>query len=349
LPVQTLSVIPGRSVELGPIPFNLYSSAPGDKVVLFCRQGFEITLRHKRALDRADRVFFITRDNLEHYYDYASERLERIVENPNISTNKKVEIVRGVGMRVVNKLMEEPRSKEAMKRSGRFVSTNVNLVLSAPEITNQLFALSSAEGYALAHSVNVCTFCLLLGMRILGKSRKQLYLLGLGGLIHDVGLTLIDKTIFSKKDKLKEEEWDQMRTHPLLSFEVARDQGLPEPVQAVCRSHHERADGSGYPEGLIGREIHPFARIAAVADSYDAMTSDRSYHSSKPHIEALGEMARLQHRFDHEVFRALLWIVLHNDKLVEEFLKDRTVLTKGRVGQPEKARVKRRGEGERLG
>lgn len=307
---------------MGPIPFDLYASDTKGGVVLFCRRDFDITERHKELLDRSSRVFYVNSDNLDLYFDYAFDRLDRIVESEKVRVHEKAQIVRGVGMRVVDKMMEDPRSSAAMEDGGRFVTTKVKLILDAPEVTNHLFALSAVEGYALSHSINVCTFCLLLGKKMYGRDSDRLQGLGIGGLIHDIGLTRVRNVLLKKAGSLTNEERAELRTHPIHSHKIASDHKFDEPVKAICRSHHEKMGGGGYPDGLKGNAIHPFARIAAVADTYDAMTSDRAYHRKMPHLEALGEMASRTESFDRDVFRALLRIVLKNEKLVDHFLKN---------------------------
>jgi putative nucleotidyltransferase with HDIG domain len=317
---QSLCPVTGATVDLGPIPFNLYAGDSRGGVILFCRRGFEITPRHKDLLDRSGRVFYVANDSMDLYFDYAFERLGRIVESLDIRPIEKARIMRGVGMRIVRRLMEDPRSKTAMEHGGKFIEAQVELVLGSREVTNHLFALAAAEGYALAHSINVSTFCILLGEELYGPDLERLRLLGLGGLLHDLGMTRIDSTVVNKESPLSECEWREICRHTVIGQEIALEHGLPEPVPTICRSHHERARGGGYPDGLKGDEIHPFARVAALADVYDAITSERPYHKKKPHLQALGEISEETEDFDEKVFTALLRIVLHNDKLVEQFL-----------------------------
>jgi HD-GYP domain-containing protein (c-di-GMP phosphodiesterase class II) len=318
---RTLRSIAPGSIELGSITFNLYASDARGGAVLFCRQGFEITQRHKEVLQRSGRVFYVSDDSMDLYFDYAFERIDRIIAGKEVRDQDKAQIVRGVGMKILKDMMQDPRSKTALKRSGEYVTTKVQLVLHSPEVTNHLFALSAVEGYALSHSINVCTFCILLGERVFGRDEEQLRLLGMGGLLHDIGLTRIQNVLLKKSGKPTEAEWEELRNHPVYSCEIAREHNLHKNIQIICRSHHEKICGGGYPDGLCGADIPPVARIAAVADTYDAMTSDRAYHRKMPHIEALGEMAEKVSAYDRDVFRALLRIVLRNEKLVDGFLK----------------------------
>ena len=225
----------------------------------------------------------------------------------------------GVGKRIVQQLLEEPRSGQVITKSGRFIESHIDLIIASPMAVSHLFAISSTDSYTFSHSVNVCTLCLLMGEKIFGRQREDLWNIGMGGLLHDIGKTQVDQKILFKSSPLTDEEMAEMREHPLRSYEIIKEHNLPEPILLTGRGHHERYDGSGYPDGLACDGIHVCARIAAVADVYDAITSDRVYKKMRPHLDALNEIADCIHEFDKEVFNILLDIVLHNDKLIQDF------------------------------
>ncbi len=315
---QMTTVVPS-SIELGPISFDLHASGPQGNLVLFCRSGFEITKRHLEALGDSNRSFYVRTKDAAQYLDYAYERLERIVRDPSVKVSDKAKIVHGVGKRIVQQLLEEPRSGKVLAKSGRYVESHIDLIMASPMAVNHLFAISSTDSYTFSHSVNVCTLCLLMGEKIFGRKREDLWNIGMGGLLHDIGKTKVDQKILFKSSPLTDEEMDEMREHPLHSYEIIKEHNLPEPILLTGRNHHERCDGSGYPDKLTGDGIHTCARIAAIADVYDAITSDRVYKKMRPHLDALNEIADYIHEFDKEIFNILLEIVLHNDKLIQDF------------------------------
>ena len=112
-------------------------------------------------------------------------------------------------------------------------------------------------------------------------------MLGMGLLLHDVGKLALPTSITGKRDELTAEEWELMRSHPRLGLELLRGDDFSPLVKAVVLRHHERWDGTGYPDGKRGLEIHEMARIAAVADVYDAVTSERNYAPAKPAHEGV--------------------------------------------------------------
>jgi HD-GYP domain-containing protein (c-di-GMP phosphodiesterase class II) len=157
--------------------------------------------------------------------------------------------------------------------------------------------LCAADAYSIQHSIDVTALGLLIGRRMIiehgwldykgerhdDRQEERLFRLGMGLLLSDIGKLAVPDAILNKPGKLSEEEWEILRSHPKAGVKLIRDTGAWCPlVQACVLRHHERWDGSGYPEGKNGADVHEMARIAAVADSYDAITSERPYAPAKP-------------------------------------------------------------------
>lgn len=150
--------------------------------------------------------------------------------------------------------------------------------------------LKAFDEYTYTHCINVSILAVILGKR-LGYSREQLELVGMAGLFHDAGKSVVPNTILNKPGKLTDEEMNVMRTHPLRGYMVLKDQdGIPEEVLRGALEHHEKHDGSGYPRGLKGDEISEIARLLAVVDVYDALTSRRVYKDPMPPGKVLALM-----------------------------------------------------------
>jgi hypothetical protein len=121
-----------------------------------------------------------------------------------------------------------------------------------------------------------------LGRRTYVRRDRRLARLGLGLLLHDIGKLVIPIDVLNKPGQLDDSEWELMRSHPRAGVEMLRSDLISPLVKVVVRSHHERWDGGGYPDGLAGEDIHQLARIAATADVYDAVTSERVYAAARP-------------------------------------------------------------------
>ena len=155
-------------------------------------------------------------------------------------------------------------------------------VIRNPDTLIWLTHLKKRDDYTAIHSLNVCIFLLALG-RHLGLAEDALLELGLGGLLHDLGKLLIAEEILNKQGTLTEREMVLVHRHPSFGIGIVQEsQGIPRGAVEVIFSHHERINGSGYPQGLGGRAIPLFARMAALVDVYDAVTSDRAYQHAEP-------------------------------------------------------------------
>ena len=182
------------------------------------------------------------------------------------------------------------------------------------DVLGALFALpftSTLLGAVLAHDyethrhlLNVGMLCARVGMTA-GLSHAEAIALGQAGLFHDIGKLYIRCSLLNARYELSEAEWRIMRAHAARGEQVLHANGVPG-LAAVVRSHHERLDGSGYPDGLRGLAIPWETRLLSVVDAYDAMRSGRPYADALPHDEALERLARARTLFDADAVRALV-------------------------------------------
>jgi len=167
-------------------------------------------------------------------------------------------------------------------------------------------ALEAKDAYTRGHSTRVGALSAKLALE-LGESAELAAQLRVGGLLHDIGKVAVPERVLHKAGRLTAEEFSTVMTHPTVGWEICRRLRTAEPVLDVIRSHHERFDGSGYPDGLRGDAIPWNARILGVADALDALTSIRPYRGR---LEVADAMALLAHetdlgRWDPRVFEAL--------------------------------------------
>jgi putative nucleotidyltransferase with HDIG domain len=205
-------------------------------------------------------------------------------ENFTVNYHKTVGLIRQAFESVIY-LQEAPLTE----MSGLADNSLLNLT-STPGVLIYLTALRNADNYTFQHSVNVAIICGTIG-KWLGLDNKLLRKLILAGMMHDVGKMLIPATILNKPGKLLPNEMDIMRNHATFGCDILSKSGLKdEDILQAIRQHHERLDGSGYPKHVQSDEISQLARIIAIADVYDAMTSDRVYQQSLTPFRAIGEL-----------------------------------------------------------
>ena len=169
-----------------------------------------------------------------------------------------------------------------------------------------LCRLKTADEYTYLHSVSVCALMVSLG-RQLGLDDAACRDAGMAGLLHDLGKAAMPQDIINKPGKLTDEEFTIIKSHPVRGHEMLLESGVDnERVLDVCRHHHERIDGTGYPDKLPADQISLIARMSAVCDVYDAITSDRPYKAGWDPAEAISRMATWQGHFDPVVLQTFV-------------------------------------------
>lgn len=171
------------------------------------------------------------------------------------------------------------------------------------------FTVEAKDAYTRGHSDRVSAYSVLIG-EALGLSEDDLKILKIGGLFHDIGKIGIPDSILLKTDKLDDEEYSEIKNHPAIGAHILSNATIFKDIIPIVKHHHERFDGHGYPGKLKGEEIPYLARIATVADSFDAMTSKRSYRDSLP-IDVVKEEIKKNSgtQFDPEIAEVFLKIL----------------------------------------
>ena len=181
-----------------------------------------------------------------------------------------------------------------------------NILNTVQALVRSLEAKDSQTSY---HSLRVTQYATLIAEQM-GLDEGMIRTVQYGAMLHDIGKIGIVGQILNKKGKLTEEEWAVVRTHPLIGARIVETVDYLAGAVPVVRHHHEYFDGSGYPDGLCGKEIPLGARIVSVPDYYDALTSDRPYRAALPHDEAIdGIRGRTGKIFDPEI--AEIFLAVH--------------------------------------
>ena len=169
--------------------------------------------------------------------------------------------------------------------------------------------VEAKDPYTRGHSDRVSEYSVLIGKK-LGLDEKTLHILKIGGLFHDIGKIGIPDSILLKESKLSDEEYSQIKNHPMIGVHMLGDAAIFTDILPIVKHHHERYDGRGYPSQLVGEDIPYVARIAAVADTFDAMTSKRSYRDSLPIDVVRSEIERCSGtQFDPNIAKVFLDIM----------------------------------------
>ena len=178
--------------------------------------------------------------------------------------------------------------------------------------------VEAKDPYTRGHSDRVSEYSVLIGKK-LGLDEKTLHILKIGGLFHDIGKIGIPDSILLKESKLSDEEYSQIKKQPMIGVHMLGDAAIFTDILPIVKHHHERYDGRGYPSQLVGDDIPYVARIAAVADTFDAMTSKRSYRDSLPIDVVRAEIERCSGtQFDPNIAKVFLDIMDNDFDLIRE-------------------------------
>ncbi len=286
-----------------PITFDIYILL-NQKYVLYMRSGgkFEGEKLENFLSKKAD-VFYIREEERDPYKDYIKERVNDVGLNPA----EKALILKEHSYSLVEELFENPKIDQALEESKAVISNFVSFIDVEPTAVAHLIGLSSHDFYTYNHSLDVCIYALGLA-RISGlNSPEELMDIGRGALFHDLGKRKVPVEIICKKGGLDEAEWAQMKRHPLYGLQILNEfPNISDAIKACCFEHHENHIGNGYPQALKGPDIHVMARIVALTDTYDALTTKRSYNIPMTPQDALTMMKeKLAGRFDPDLLKAM--------------------------------------------
>ncbi len=199
---------------------------------------------------------------------------------------------------------------------------------SARTVIKDIVLNGSGEDVIYRHSVNVAALSAILGKWI-GFSDEQIGLLTCSAILHDFGKTKIDKSILDKFGESKPEESIEIKNHPLLGYNIIKDiPGLEDSVAQGVLLHHERINGTGYPSGVKGDKIHPFARIIAIADTFDEINSLRQYSSPQGPFEALEVIKKESFgQLDYEYSKIFL------EHVINFYISENVLLSNNNIAQ----------------
>ena len=183
------------------------------------------------------------------------------------------------------------------------------------------YTVEAKDPYTSGHSDRVADYSVLIGTKM-GLDEDSLHTLKIGGLFHDIGKIGIPDSILLKETKLDTEEYSQIKNHPSIGVHILGDAKIFKDIIPIVKHHHERYDGKGYPSQLAGEDIPILARIAAMSDAFDAMTSKRTYRDAMPLKVVISEIEKNSGtQFDPKVAEVFLDILKNDYKEIEAIRK----------------------------
>jgi HD-GYP domain-containing protein (c-di-GMP phosphodiesterase class II) len=296
--VRINTLIPNK-----PLTFDLHIRIANQNI-LYLRAGDQLTTDKIGALSSKDSGshFLVKEDDRKSYKQYVHDQMI----SSDLNVQQKAMVLRESSMTLVEEMFENPDVHQALNSAQPVIQNFVQFMDAEPSAMGHMISLSGHDFYTYNHSLDVSIYSLGLAAAV-GYSGKALEEMGLAALFHDVGKRQVSLDILCKKGPLSESEWAQMQKHPQFGIVILNENPLmTDGIKAACFEHHESFLGNGYPQQLSGNEIHPFGRIVAITDTYDAMTTQRSYNTPLSPTDAVTMMKEKLHgRYDPDMLKAM--------------------------------------------
>ena len=221
---------------------------------------------------------------------------------------ERINSIQQVAAKFTECLYEGEITESCVKKAEQISSEIVNCISEDSQCIKYLSGLADHDYYTYYHSVRVSTYAVAVALSMGLTDQASLRDLAIGGLFHDIGKKNIPLEVLNKSGALTENEWQLMRAHPTMGFEDMPTHLLSHVPREMILHHHEKRNGSGYPDGLNHRSLLYEVQIATLADIYDALTSSRSYQAKRTRYEALDFIKHklLNEEVCPEAFKALI-------------------------------------------
>jgi len=260
------------------------------------------------ALSLRDFVW-IKEEDYKTIRDYAEDLLVHPRATAHLTPERRMEALRRSAMIVVEDIFENP-NEENLKRGIKVVSSFVHALMKDPQSYLFLSRLSSHDPYTLQHSVGTASNCIVLAKKVGINSEEGLVDAGFAGLLHDIGKVKVRTEVINKPGPLDDNEWVEMKKHSEEGFNIIADQSfITERVKRAILEHHEDKTGKGYPRGLSENEVDLYSKIVALCDTFNALTTTRSYSHARTPFDAFKIIReKLMHKTDEKLFAELVQV-----------------------------------------
>lgn len=300
-PLEVSALLAGRFPRL-----NLYiKREEDDDPILFRSASAPLTREEARELGENNiRYLWLPERDYDVYRRYLAQYLPVLIQDPTLPTQAKCSITYDFAILAMQQAFDSNNTRQVIEASKGMLKHVIDVLFSDERASHSFIVLASTDYALYSHSVNVCLFGMALARKALGISEESaMEEFGPGLLLHDIGKLKISRDILEKEGKLSLEERQIIKTHPETGLEMVKEfmEVTPE-AESIILHHHERLDGSGYPFGLNGKYISTHARICAIVDVFDAISTDRPFQKRKSTFETFKVMRHeLANRIDEKL------------------------------------------------
>lgn len=241
------------------------------------------------------------------FKEYVQRSPEKILTDPAVADAKKVSILLNMAEQNIAELFNVIKvSDDAAKTSVKIVKSFISLLAENPKTLATLLKVASHGEYLYYHSISTAVVSMFLARSSGQANARMLEICGLGGFLHDIGLTLLPKEVVDSPTDLTAAQWREMRSHPKLGLKMLESvPNVPDEVRYIIFQHHEEPAGSGYPSGLRGSVIFYPAKIVGLADSFCALITKRPFREAYSIEQALGIIQHEVGKYDRDLVKLL--------------------------------------------
>ncbi len=277
----------------------------GAPMSLFRGPDYSIDVEDVRRLKAGSRKLYVSSTEHQEFQAYLRENLDETLLDESLDVTHRFTLLNAVVRDVLSEAFENGNVDEAVATTADLGKRTVDLISRDDAVASELYAVLHHDYHTFTHSANVSYYCVMLAKELGITSENELNQIAMGALLHDLGKLEIPESILTKPGKLTEREFDVIKTHPTVGFrQLCERQDLNYAQLMMVYQHHERLDGTGYPVRIGAKEIHSWAKICAVADVFEALTSNRPYRAGMSFDDAFRIMDRQSTTgFDKDIYR----------------------------------------------
>lgn len=306
---QAYIEIPSSVLVAGDInKFDVYIKSP-DGYVLYVARDIPIEQRLLSGLNYVYMKSVYIRAEDEHIYKkYLGNNLAIYAKDDRLDREQKSKLMYDAARSVMQGLFERedlPKAISDVKDAAEVIMDNI---LNDEKAFLSLVGASSYDYYTYTHCINVAIYSIGIG-KFMGLRNDELKALAYGASLHDVGKSKVDQEILNKQGKLDDKEFEHIKQHAAFGFDILQDTTgeVDKRVLTAVRHHHEKMDGSGYPDGISGNNISLYAKVVAIADIFDALNTKRCYKEPMSTFDTLMMMkGKMSGHIDGDILKAFI-------------------------------------------
>ncbi len=303
-PIEKGTLLPGTKVN-----FNVYKKSNLD-VELFIGPNKQENLPSvvPEEIQEIQSAIAIHNNDIPLYKDYINDITLKFSKNDKDTSGFQHSILRENSKFIIKDILGDPRSGETIQKASELVQNLTESILENQSNFANLLTINTHDYYTYTHSLNVCSLSIGLGTELKLRKDPDLFELGMGALLHDIGKCTIEPRILNKPGKLTNEEFTNVQSHVIAAKTILNNNSTKIPHNSLLTilQHHEKLTGEGYPYNLKGSQISIFGRICALVDFYDALTTERSYKKAFSPFEAFELLSKIKDYYDQALIKKFI-------------------------------------------